>query len=43
LPSPSIETPAPQPQDGAPGQEKKNGQPTSPGDNNGKGKAKNGK
>jgi RNA polymerase sigma factor (sigma-70 family) len=43
LPAPSIETPAPQPQDGAPGQEKKNGQPTSPGDNNGKGKAKNGK
>jgi RNA polymerase sigma factor (sigma-70 family) len=41
LSAPSTETPAPQPQDGAPGQEKKNGQPTNGSDTNGKGKGKN--
>jgi RNA polymerase sigma factor (sigma-70 family) len=43
LPAPSTDAPAPAPQDGAPGQEKKNGQTGAPGGGNGKGKGNDGK
>jgi hypothetical protein len=41
LPAPSTDAPAPQ--DGAPGQEKKNGQTGAPGGGKGKGKGNDGK